>query len=88
MNDYFNQAETDRRLAGLLRAGVISEVQLGDTSTPARCRVTVDDWTSGWLPFKAGSAGAVRTWLPPVVGEQVVMMAPSGDVAEIGRAHV
>jgi phage baseplate assembly protein V len=34
---------------------------------------------SGWVPWMTSRAGATREWNPPAVGEQVVLMAPSGQ---------
>ena len=36
---------------------------------------------TAWLPFGTANAGSTRTWNPPSVGEQVVMLSPSGDLA-------
>lgn len=32
------------------------------------------------LPWIEGAAGAFRTWTPPSVGEQVVLLCPEGDI--------
>jgi phage baseplate assembly protein V len=74
-------AETDRRLATLIQAGTIESVQLGGGSTPARCRVRVGEWVSALLPWQSLGAGAVRHWSPPAVGEQCLIVSPSGEPA-------
>lgn len=68
-----------RRLDNVARMGTIEEVR---TTKPARCRVRCGDILTGWLPWVAGRAagqnGAI--WWPPVKGEQVLMLAPGGDL--------
>lgn len=68
-------ADTDRAIADLVREGVVDSVnldagkaivRLGDILTPPI------DWLC--------SAGETRTWNPPAVGEQVVVVSPEGDI--------
>lgn len=68
-----------RRLENVARVGTIEEVR---TTKPARCRVRCGDILTGWLPWVAGRAGgaAGSVWWPPVKGEQVLMLAPGGDL--------
>lgn len=71
----FAGSETDRLLSGLLMAGAIEAV---DHQT-ARARVRSGDWVSTWLPWSSLSAGQVRRWRAPTVGEQVMVLSPSGQ---------
>lgn len=72
-------ADVDRRLANFMRIARIVAVDPGS----ARARVTFGgDTESAWLPFTTARAGGARVWSPPVVGEQVVVMAPGGDTAQ------
>ena len=71
----FHQSETDRRLSGLLIAGTIEAIDY----SAARVRVRSGDWVSAWLPWKADAAGEVRHWRPPSIGEQVMILSPSGQ---------
>lgn len=68
-----------RRLENLARVGTIEAVRHG---APARCRIRCGDLLTNWIPWiagrAAGSSGSV--WWPPVVGEQVLMIAPGGDL--------
>lgn len=73
----FELAEIDRRIATLLQAGCIEAVD----HAQARCRVRVGEWVSAWLPWASLGAGQVRHWRPPSVGEQALVMSPSGDPA-------
>ena len=69
-------------LAALIRIGTITEVDLD----AARCTVRYgdpDDDDPGetppirWLAFRAGMT---RIWSPPSVGEQVLLLAPDGQL--------
>lgn len=71
-------SELDRQLSGLIIAGSVSAVQLN----PPRVRIESDGWQSAWLPWFAFAAGAARHWRPPSVGEQAVLLSPSGDPAQ------
>jgi len=72
-------ADIERRLLSAVRVATITAVDAGN----ARARVTFGGETqSAWLAFTAGRAGGARVWAPPVVGEQVVVVCPSGDTAQ------
>ena len=70
----YQEAELDRRMAAMLQAGTVSAVDHGN----ARCRVKVGEWESAWLPWGSAGAGAVRQWRPPSIGEQAMILSPSG----------
>jgi phage baseplate assembly protein V len=70
----YEAGETDRRLACIVQAGVIAQVDVA----AARCTVTVGDWTSDWLPWWTRAAGRVREWRPPSPKEQALLISPSG----------
>lgn len=69
--------ETLRRLDNLVRLGTIAAID----HAQARCRVQTGGNLTGWLPWIAHRAGATRTWNPPTVGEQVIILSPSGEPA-------
>lgn len=70
-------ADLDRRLANLMRPGLIFEVD----HDAALCRVQIGKMLSDWLPWFERRAGETVTWCPPTVGEQVLLLAPSGELA-------
>lgn len=74
MNDL---AALARLLENLIRFGVINAVQM----EPPRVRVTTGKLTTAWLPWLALRAGDDRDWDPPTVGEQVILLSPSGQLA-------
>ena len=80
----FEIAELARRLANIVRAGVVAEVD-ADTQ---RLRARYDRDESGapivsaWIPWIVARAGNDRTWWAPEVGEQVVLLSPSGELTQ------
>ncbi|MEA9976668.1 MULTISPECIES: phage baseplate assembly protein V [unclassified Pseudomonas] len=74
MNDF---AAFARMLENLIRFGTIAEVQ----TVPPRVRVKTGDLLTGWLPWLALRAGADVDWDPPTVNEQVLLLSPSGQLA-------
>lgn len=74
MNDLATLA---RLLENLIRFGVIAAVQM----EPPRVQVTTGKLTTAWLPWLALRAGADREWDPPTIGEQVMLVSPSGQLA-------
>lgn len=68
---------------GAVRLGTVTEFDA------QRCRVRVriagDGETSvrtGWLPWATWAAGHLRVWQAPAIGEQCLVLAPSGDMAQ------
>ena len=74
MNDL---AALSRMLENLIRFGVIAAVQM----KPPRVKVKTGALTTAWLPWLALRAGADRQWDPPTVDEQVILLSPSGQLA-------
>ena len=70
-------AELSRRLENMIRIGTIAEVD----HAARRVRVQSGLLLTDWLKWRAGRAGATRTWNPPTVGEQVMVLSPSGELA-------
>lgn len=73
-------ADLARRLENLIRIGTIAHVDVADAAAP-RVRVQDGDLLTGWLPFGALRAGTARVWSAPTVGEQVLLLSPSGELA-------
>lgn len=64
-------SELDRRLTQLIRLGTIAEVDV----EYAKVKVKLGENQTGWRPWLT-TAGRLKTWNPPVVGEQVVVLSP------------
>lgn len=70
-----NTAELARRLENILRIGTVAEV------SGTRCRVTLGAITTHWMPWFTQRAGNDATWWSLSVGEQVMVLSPSGELA-------
>lgn len=71
----FAAAEADRRAANFIQLGVVTSVAAGVA------RVRIGDLETPALPVAQLRAGALSFWWMPTVGEQVIVVCPSGDVA-------
>ncbi len=71
-------ADLERRLANLLRVGTVEEVDHNN----ALARVQLGNNHTVALPWLTQRAGGDRTWWPVEVGEQVVILSPSGDLTQ------
>ena len=80
----FEVTEIRRRLRNVVRIGTIHDVD----GAAARARVRYDTEAGGapiltdWLPWLTTRAGGDRTWWAPDPGEQVVVLAPGGELPE------
>jgi phage baseplate assembly protein V len=70
-------AELSRKLENMIRIGTIAEID----HAARRVRVDSGALTTDWLKWRAGRAGATLTWEPPTLGEQVMILSPSGELA-------
>ena len=70
-------SETYRKLAAMIRFGVITGVDVAN----ARVTCSVAGLDTDWLPWCVGRAGSTRKWSAPTVGEQVIVFAPGGDTS-------
>ena len=73
-----------RRLSNVARYGTITEADYtGETAGFPAIRVQIqgDEILSDWVPWFSPRAGKDRVWDPPEVGEVVMLLAPSGDLA-------
>ena len=73
-----NIADIQRLVGDLVREGTVVSRDL--TAGTARVEFA-DELTTGDLPWLASRAGSTRTWSPPAIGEQVVVLAPEADTA-------
>jgi len=78
MAELLDIVELQRRLFSLIQVGVIQSADYPN----AVVRVQVGDNLTGWLPWLTTRAGGDRNWWAPEVGEQVVILSPSGDLAQ------
>ncbi|RCV89724.1 phage baseplate assembly protein V [Billgrantia montanilacus] len=72
-----NAAELLRLIHNLIRLGTVAEVD----HEAVRVRVKSGGLLTGWLKWGEERAGTTRTWSPPTVGEQVILLSPGGDLS-------
>ncbi|WP_105168527.1 phage baseplate assembly protein V [Pseudoalteromonas sp. T1lg23B] len=72
------QADMQSRLAKLISLGTVNEVDY----EKAKVRVKIGSWLTTWLPWLTNQAFNDLTWQAPEVGEQVMVLAPCGDLAQ------
>lgn len=81
--------DLERRTASIVQYGTVSQVKYDDKGAP-RVKVKAGEIETGWIPWTEASAGKNVDWNPMDVGEQVVMLAPSGDMEQaviVGSIH-
>lgn len=69
-------AEHNRRIENIVRFGVIAEVDHAARRAKAKSGNILTDW----LPWCAFRAGTTKIWSPVTVGEQCLILAPSGEL--------
>lgn len=71
------QAEHNRQIANLIKQGNIAD------TNPSECRVRVafGGLLTDWLPYFVPFAGGVSVHRPPSVGENCIVLSPSGEIA-------
>ncbi|OEU65818.1 MAG: hypothetical protein BA863_09005 [Desulfovibrio sp. S3730MH75] len=74
----YRLGELERQMNNVLRYGAICEADYPN----ARVRVKCGDNITGWLPWFTTRASNDVSWWAPEVGEQVMLLSPSGDLAQ------
>lgn len=70
--------DTQRLIGDLAREGVVVSVDYA--AGTARVEFA-DDLTTGDIPWLESRAGSTRTYSPPAIGEQVMVLSPEADTA-------
>lgn len=70
--------DTQRLIGDIVREGIV--VSVDQAAGTARVQFE-DELTTGDVPFMTFRAGATRTWSPPSIGEQVIVLCPEADAA-------
>ncbi|AOT09342.1 phage baseplate assembly protein V [Pseudoalteromonas luteoviolacea] len=71
-------SDMQHRFAKLISIGTVEEVDYD----LARVKVRIGEWLTAKLPWLTNQAAQDMTWQAPEVGEQVLVLAPSGDMAQ------
>ncbi len=73
----YQQSELERLLHGLVRIGTVEELGEG-----GQVKVSSGELLSAWLHRSVMRAGDNQDWQPLDIGEQVIVLCPSGDFAQ------
>ena len=76
----FEITELNRRLANLIVLGKVVEADY--TQTIPKLKIKVGECRTAWLPMLCQRAGLDVSWWPLEVGEQVVVLSPSGELTQ------
>ncbi|MDD2267019.1 phage baseplate assembly protein V [Sulfuricurvum sp.] len=60
----------------LIQLGTIVNI---DPDGKALVRVQIFERVTDWIPYKMVSNSHIRVWIPPKVGEQVIVLSPFGE---------
>lgn len=77
MNTYEKINELDRLLSNIIRIGTLAQIDFSVN----KARVKMGELLSGWLPVLSVRAGTLRSYSPPTVNEQVILLAPGGNLS-------
>lgn len=77
----YQDTEFDRRLGNLVRLGAVAAVDLVGHAVQVDIGTADEPQLTDFLPWMTRRAGRTRTWSPPDVGEQVVVLSPGGELA-------
>lgn len=66
----------DEALDDMIRYGKVASIDLA----AARCVIATGDIETQPIRWLELRAGRTRTWSPPTIGEQVLLLCPAGDV--------
>ncbi|QDH18411.1 phage baseplate assembly protein V [Wolbachia endosymbiont of Carposina sasakii] len=73
----FAISELNRKLANIIRIGLVKEVDY----EKAKVRVKIGEFLTDWLPWITSKAGKDRDWFPPDIDEQVMIFSPLGELS-------
>jgi len=73
----YGLAEQVRQLNSVALKGTVEQTDYA----MARVRVRSGDTLTGWIPWMTSRAGGDVDWSAPEIGEQVMVLCPSGDPA-------
>lgn len=72
----FSLTELDHRLSNLIQFGKVCEADY----QKAKLKVQIGEIVTDWLPWLTSRAGNNTSWWAPEVEEQVLVLAPSGEI--------
>lgn len=78
MEDSQQRSDQLRRMENSIRFGRVTQVD----HKSKRVRLQVGELETDWIPWATARAGQDRTWWPPEIGEQMIVLAVSADLAQ------
>ena len=73
----FATSELNRKLANIIRMGLVKEIDY----KKARVRVKLGEFLTDWLLWITHRAGEDKSWSPPSIDEQVMVLSPGGELS-------
>ncbi len=73
----FAISELQRKLANIVRIGLVKEVDY----EKARVKGQIGEFLTDWLPWITSKAGKDRNWSPPDIDEQVIILSALGELS-------
>jgi phage baseplate assembly protein V len=77
LENNFAISELQRKLANIVRIGLVKEINY----EKARVRIQIGEFVTDFLPWITSRAGEDRSWVPPSIDEQVVVLSPLGELS-------
>lgn len=77
-----NTADLARRLDNIVRFGVIDQTDFTTDPVQPRVRVKTGEILTAWIPISAQRASTDAEHDPVQIGEHVILLAPSGELAQ------
>ena len=74
--DGFTLNDLGRRLANIIRLGQIFAINY----EIAKARVKIGQLETDWLPWITSNSGNNKSWNPPEIDEQVIVLSPCGEL--------
>ncbi len=75
-NDSYQLSELTRKISNIIRIGQIAKVDY----SKAKATVKMGAIETDYLPWITSRAGKTKKWEPLSIGEQVVILAPDGEL--------
>lgn len=75
-------ADINRRIDNLIRYGIIAQTDFDSDKVQPRVRVKTGGMLTDWIPIAAARANQDAEHDPVQVGEHVILLSPSGELAQ------
>lgn len=76
--DSYLLSDLAKRISNIIRIGTIFTINYQE----AKARVRIGDLETNFLPWINSNSAANNSWNPPEIDEQVIVLAPLGDLSQ------